>query len=123
MVSHSNLGPLLFHIYINDLLNCLNNGKSRMYADDTSITYASESLDELENFINSDLENLNSWLITNKLSLKIVKPEFMRIGSRQRIDANQDHITIVISWLPAFICFIQVELITNTPSMTSCSVY
>ena len=29
------IGPLLFLVYINDLPNCLNNGSSSMYADDT----------------------------------------------------------------------------------------
>jgi hypothetical protein len=56
----SNLGPLLFLIYINDLRNCLNNAKPTMHADDASITYTSDSLDELQNVINSELENLNS---------------------------------------------------------------
>ena len=52
----SNLGPLLFLIYINDLRNCLNNAKpSRMHADDASITYASDSLDELQNVMSVGL--------------------------------------------------------------------
>ena len=81
----SNLGPLLFLVYINDLPNCLNHTTPRMFADDTSVSYASNSVEELENIINSDLKNLNSWLTTNRLSLNIVKTEFMIIGSRQKI--------------------------------------
>ena len=46
--------------------------------------------------MNSELKNLNDWLITNKLSLNIAKTEFMIIGSRQRIDASQDNIDIRI---------------------------
>jgi hypothetical protein len=68
-----------------------------MYADNTCITYTSDSLDGLQNVISSELENLNSWLITNKLSLNIAKTEFMIIGSRQRINANRDDITIGIN--------------------------
>ena len=32
-----------------------------------SITYTNDFPDEFQNLINSDLENLNSWLITNKI--------------------------------------------------------
>ena len=52
------------------------------------ISYASDSLDEIQNVINSELKNLNSWLIANRLSLNITKTEFMTIGSRQRMNIN-----------------------------------
>ena len=65
----SSLGPLLFLIYINDLPNSLNYATQRMFADDTSVNYASNSAEELQNVINSELESRNKWLITNKLSL------------------------------------------------------
>ena len=68
----SNLGPLLFLIYINDLPNCLKKAASRMYDDDTNITLAASDLNVLE------------WQV-NKLSLNIAKTEFMLIGSRQRL--------------------------------------
>ena len=67
-----------------------------MLADDTSVSYASDSLDEIQNVINSDLKNLNSWLIANRLSLNITKTEFMIIGSRQRMNATQNDIAIRI---------------------------
>ena len=87
----SSLGPLLFLVYINDLPNCLNSSTPRMFADDTNISYSADSLEQLQNVMNSELKNLNDWLITNKLSLNIAKAEFMIIGSRQRINANQDN--------------------------------
>ena len=40
---------------------------------------------DVENAVNSDLENLRNWLIANKLSLNVAKTEFMLIGSRQMI--------------------------------------
>ena len=64
----SNLGPLLFLIYINDLPNCLSVVSPKMLADDTNITVAADSLTKLENKINLDLENLNRWLVANRLS-------------------------------------------------------
>ena len=93
----SNLGPLLFLVYINDLPNCLSLASPRMFADDTNITFAASTMADLENVINSELRNLNCWLVTNKLSLNIAKTEFMVIGSNQRVHAlsnNQINIEI-----------------------------
>ena len=42
------LGPLLFLLYINDLPNCLMHSQPRMSADDTSITYASNDVEEIQ---------------------------------------------------------------------------
>ena len=93
----SNLGPLLFLVYINDLPNCLSLASPRMFADGTNTTFAASSMADLENVINSELRNLNCWLVTNKLSLNIAKTEFMVIGSNQRVHAlsnNQINIEI-----------------------------
>ena len=84
----SNLGPLLFLIYINDLPNCLSVASLKMFMDDTNITVAADSLTELENKINLDLENLNGWLVANRLSLSVAKTESMIIGCHQRVLAS-----------------------------------
>ena len=83
----SNLGPLLFLVYINDLPNCLTSASPRIFADDTNITFAASTLIDLENAVNLELRNLQRWLITNRLSLYIAKTEFMVIGSNQLIHA------------------------------------
>ena len=93
----SNLGPLLFLVYINDLPNCLTSASPRIFADDTNITFAASTMTDLENAVNLELRNLQRWLITNRLSLNIAKTEFMVIGSNQRIHTlsnNQIHIEI-----------------------------
>ena len=85
------IGPLLFLVYINDLPNCLNEGFPRMFADDTNISFSSNTLSDLENRINFELQSLNRWLLANKLSLNIAKTEFMVIGSRQRLATFDDY--------------------------------
>ena len=81
----STLGPLLFLIYVNGLPNCLDLSIPSMYADDTQITAAAETVADLENVLNKDMENLNIWLSTNRLSANASKTEFMIIASNYRL--------------------------------------
>ena len=60
-----------------------------------SISYAANSMDELQSVINSELENLHKWL--NIINLNIAKTEFMIIGCRQRMSAMDDRITVEIN--------------------------
>ena len=79
------LGPLLFLLYINDLPNCLQFSQTRMYADDTSLTFASTDVNHLNNCLNYDLSKVYTWLSANKLTLNLTKTEFMLIASRQKL--------------------------------------
>ena len=56
-------------------------------------------VNNLSNVLNSELKCLNSWLITNRLSLHIAKTEFMMIGSRQKLRAIDDRIAVKINEL------------------------
>ena len=56
-----------------------------MYADDTRLTYAGDCVDNLQLYLNQDLENVLKWLRANKLTLNRTKTEFMLIGARQRL--------------------------------------
>ena len=68
-----------------------------MFANDTSINYEANTLDDLGNVINSELKKLSCWLKANKLSLNVAKTEFMVIGSCQRLHTqNDDQINIEI---------------------------
>ena len=44
-----------------------------MYADDTSLSYKSKILTQLNEAINDDLMSLESWLKGNKISLNVAK--------------------------------------------------
>ena len=73
------LGPLFFSICINNLKNASNKCKFLMYADDTTIYFNIEDFDanNLEAEINKELEQVNTWLKVNKLSLNVGKTKIM----------------------------------------------
>ena len=54
-----------------------------MYADDTHIAYADVDVNSIQLNLNHDLGNPNKWLISNKLTLKNAKTEFMLINQDQ----------------------------------------
>ena len=65
----TNLGPLLFLLYINDLPNCLKKTNANLFPDDTSLSCDGSSSDEIEDKLNHDLEMVHIWLNANKLTL------------------------------------------------------
>ena len=79
------IGPLLFLTYINDLSLSLKSGEVNMYADDTSISYSSDSVTNINDSVKEDLDQLKNWLESNKLSVNVAKPKSMLIGSRNRL--------------------------------------
>ena len=69
------LGPLVFSIIINDLVNSSNKFKFLMYADDTTIYFNLEDfpIENREVLINDELEKVNKWLKLNKLAVNVDK--------------------------------------------------
>ena len=55
-------GPLLFLVYINDSLICLEKCTSKLYADDTDNSTSDKSIKEAEKHVNKDLNNIHNWL-------------------------------------------------------------
>ena len=78
------LGPLLFLIYINDLLNVSSKLMFYLFADDTNIYFESDNPQNLEKSVNIELKNLNEWLKLNRLALNISKTNFVIFHSRKR---------------------------------------
>ena len=69
----SNLGPPLFHIYVNDLPDCLSFSNASLFADDTNLTTRGLSVEVAQSRLNEDLEKVHRWLLANKLTLNIKK--------------------------------------------------
>ena len=74
------LRPLLFFIYVNDLPGCLSESIPNMYPDDTNITAYHTNINKVEHVLNKDLDILYRWLQANRLSLNVLKSEYMLIS-------------------------------------------
>ena len=70
------LGSILFLIYINDLFNC-NNLFNILFADNTTALTKGKNIQDLSNFINSELQKLGTWLRSNKLAVNTGKTKIM----------------------------------------------
>src|SRR6218665_2260204 len=67
----SNLGPLLFLIYINDPPNAADVLNIILFADDTNAFFEHDSMEELIKIVNNELEELSEWFKTSRLSLNM----------------------------------------------------
>ena len=84
-------------MYINDLPSCLETCTARFYADDTRLTISGAQFHDIEGLMNTDLRHVLTWLTVNKLSLNILKSEFMIIGSRQKIASLEGTIDLSVN--------------------------
>ena len=76
------LGPVLFVIYINDIVKQVKNCSIELYADDTVLYFSHHDPSRIENILNNDLQRVYDWMCVNKLSLNLQKTESFLIGSR-----------------------------------------
>ena len=79
------LGPLLFIIYVNDLVECVESCKIQLYADDTVLYFSHSSINNIELALNSDLKNVYNWMCQNKLTVNCQKTECMLLGSKHML--------------------------------------
>jgi len=82
----SNLGPLLFSLYVNDFHRLNNNCKIIQYADDSNILFAFNRNDlTVTNKINAFLSLFSDWFSSNDLSLNASKTNYLIFSGRKKM--------------------------------------
>jgi hypothetical protein len=89
----SKLGPLLFLLYINDIVAAVENCRVHLFADDTLIYCIAKKEEDIVNTLNLDLSSVESWLKNNKLKVNATKTKAMIIENR---NVNLNNIKLYI---------------------------
>ena len=97
------LGPLLFLIYVNDMANVSKKLFFLLFADDTNIFVNGKDLNTLVKLLNAELIKLINWLYVNKLSVNVLKTNYMIFSLRKNIIPIQNVYinNIVINYVPS----------------------
>lgn len=81
------LGPLLFLIYINDIINSSNYGNFVLFADDTNIFIIGKNEDEVYYKANTLLKEVHEYLFNNQLHINTTKSVYMYF--RPNLSSNE----------------------------------
>ena len=82
------LGPLLFIIFINDLVECTALG-SVLFADDAAFLNSHTSLKHLQKIMNDETKLICEWLIVNELTINVKKTKYMLIHHKRDAKFNR----------------------------------
>ena len=73
----SALGPLLFLIYVNDMILQIQNGSLLQFADDTCLICYGGDHTQVKEFLSGDLDSLARWIATSKMQVNVGKYRVM----------------------------------------------
>lgn len=79
------LGPKLFNVFINDVVNAVNQSTLAIYADDTTMITMHHKISDLEVNTNIGLHNINNWAFINKIGLNIKKTKYIVFTKKKNI--------------------------------------
>jgi len=76
------LGPFLFLVFINDLA-LASELNVRIFSDDTNLTLVSDNYLSLQTKVNCEIQKIDIWFKSNKLSLNYNKTEYMVVTRKK----------------------------------------
>ena len=77
------LGPLIFNIFLNDLVYAVKQSTLSAYADDIQIFFAGSTAEKVEEVINADLANVYKWYEKNGMKRNASKYQAIVMGRSQ----------------------------------------
>ena len=99
------LGPTLFSIYINDIVQA-SSLRVRLFADDSALIMSDKSMETLNIKVNNELIKITNWLNNNKLSLNytktsclLISPQVNNLELVVRINGNHIKISDAVKYL------------------------
>ena len=107
----SNLGPLLFLIFINDMAFYLDKFNCTLFADDTTLSLSNQSFHDLLAQFNMEIQHLIDWCHFNKVDINWSKTKIMFISKKMSFyDSKKKQLTFPSS---VMICNIEVEVVES----------
>lgn len=79
------LGPLLFLIFINDLVLYLKEFEAKLFADDTTLSLVNREIAELLHKFSISIKELTEWCKYNRIDINWLKTEAMFITNKRNI--------------------------------------
>ena len=67
------LGPILFLLFINDLLNLSEHFLTLLFADDSTLSLFGDDPEHLINTANEELLKFQTWCLANRLTINTLK--------------------------------------------------
>ena len=90
------LGPLVFILYANDIINTSTILNFVLFADDTTILYSHKDLANKIGMINNELQKVTDWFKANRLSINVDKTNFMIMGTPQKTFKFKNDISVLL---------------------------
>jgi hypothetical protein len=88
------LGPLLFLVFLNDIVYVIRHCSIRMFADDTCLFIVVDNRDESSELVNADLNEISSWANKWLVDFSPVKTKGIIISNKVNLD---DHPPLVFN--------------------------
>ena len=86
----SQLGPLMFLLFINDLPLYLHHSSTDMYANDSTLYTSDISVSNLETILRKDLNRVLEWCYINKMNLNAQKTKCMLVVPSNKLSKFRD---------------------------------
>ena len=89
------LGPILFLLFVNDILLYLSSSSADIFADDTQITASAHYLNiqSLTDDLNKDLEAVGEWASNNKMLINVDKTKSLLVTEKRIAKKLHDDVT------------------------------